>query len=120
MVCLHYVDLSFCLGLMYCGFTCGALSKARLILSRDNYKLPTHGFIFDTLPTCASLHFYSITHLPFRRCSPKTNQTLPNFQHFKLVIGLKSNKSIIPRRDRFLIALCFTKLSLSLSPLVGF
>ena len=43
IVCLHYVDLSICLGLMYCRFTCGALTKANLILSIFNH---TYGFVF--------------------------------------------------------------------------
>ena len=43
IVCLHYVDLSICLGLMYCRVTCGALTKANLILSIFNH---TYDFVF--------------------------------------------------------------------------
>ena len=33
---------------------------------QPEFNLPTRGFIFDTLPTCASLYYYFVTHLPFR------------------------------------------------------
>ena len=35
------------------------------------FNLPTHDFIFDTLLTCASLRYHSITHLIFCRYSNK-------------------------------------------------
>ena len=37
IVCLHYVDLSICLGMMYCRCTCGAFTMANLIVYFQSY-----------------------------------------------------------------------------------
>ena len=37
----------------------------------SKFNLPTRGFIFDTLPICASLRYHSVTHLIFCRYSNK-------------------------------------------------
>ena len=55
IVCLHYVDLSICLGMMYCRCTCGAFTKANLILSIFNH---TYDFVFWVVLLFSFLFFF--------------------------------------------------------------